>query len=76
MAHNYVECIDFPNGKGYTPCTQEYRDTYDARAAICDMNDGESIHDLDYDEYQAWSALDDKLAQLQLSGHLGQSVRF
>jgi len=72
----HTETIDFPNGNGFTPCTKEYRDVYDARCAICDLNDGESLSDLSPEEYQEWSLLDDKLASMQISGHTGKSVRF
>lgn len=72
----HVDCIDFPNGKGYTPCSQEYRDTYDARNEICDLNDGEFLKDLSPEDYEKWSRLDDKLAQLQMNGHTGKSEFF
>lgn len=73
MEHNAI--IEFPNGKGYTPVTQEYLDTYEARCDICD-SDVDSIHNLSPEDYQAWSVLDNKLNELLLKGHVGTAVRF
>lgn len=67
--------IEFPNGKGYTPCTKEYRLLRDELDAICDPH-WESIHDLSADDYQRWSELEDLLARMRLQGHTGKAVRF
>lgn len=72
----FTDSIDFPNGRGYTPCTAEYIETKEKRDAIYVPGDGRTLDDLSPEEYQAYSELDNKLMQLQLSGHLGQSVRF
>lgn len=72
----HTERLEFPNGMGYTPCTEEYKDAFDARKDICDANEGESIHDLSPALYQEWCTLDNKLMGLQLDGHLGKSVRY
>lgn len=68
--------IEFPNGNGYTPCTQEYRDTLDAKNNICNPNHGDNVNDLPAELYQEFSVLDDKLMNLQIAGHLGKSVRY
>lgn len=68
--------IYFPNGKGYTPCSALYEQLRHELYAICDPNDGESIHDLSPDDYQRWSELDNELANLRLHGHVGTSVRY
>ena len=72
MPHNCR--IEFPNGRGYTPCTPEYVNTYDTRNGICNPTQGGQLGDLSAEDYQEWSRLDDLLNNLQLSGHLGKSV--
>lgn len=75
IEHNHR--LPFPNGKGYTPCTKEYLLIKNERDAIYDPNEEDRfLKDLDADEYQRWSELDEALAQLQMRGHLGTSVRF
>ncbi|AGC35738.1 hypothetical protein ACP46_gp53 [Rhizobium phage RHEph06] len=74
LEHNHR--VHFPNGMGYTPCTKEYRLALDEREAICDPNEGESIHDLSSEDYQRWSELDNALGLMQLDGHLGKAVRY
>lgn len=70
--------IEFPNGLGFTPCTQEYLDTKTARDNICDPNYSENdrVSDLPAELYQEWSVLDNKLMNMQCDGHLGKSVRY
>lgn len=70
--------LHWPNGKGYTPCSQEFADTKNARDAIYEVGnlEGETLDGLSPELYQRWNELDDKLNSLQLAGHLGESVRF
>lgn len=70
--------LAWPNGKGHTPCSQEFADTKHARDSIYAVGNvqGETLDGLSPEQYQRWNELDDKLNQLQLNGHLGQSVRY
>lgn len=71
LVHNDV--IDWPNGQGFTPCTEAYRQTMDERDAICAP--GNSIETLSPEDYQRWNVLDSKLADMHMNGHVGQSER-
>lgn len=66
LLHN--DSLEWPNGLGFTPCTEEYRRVMEERDAICAP--GVSIETLSLEDYQQWNVLDDKLANLQLAGHL------
>jgi hypothetical protein len=69
LVHN--DSLEWPNGLGFTPCTEEYRRLFDEQMAIFDPNtDSGTINDLDKDDYNRWNMLDDKLAGLQMAGHL------
>lgn len=69
--------IEFPNGRGYTPCTEEYARIKAQRDAIYTASeDGSSLQDLSADDYNLWNELDHELGRLQLDGHVGQSVRY
>ena len=73
----YSSAIDWPNGEGYTPCTDEYRSLMDQRDAIFDPNfDSGSTEDLSSEDYEKWHSLDARLCELQMAGALGKSVRF
>lgn len=72
MEHTHT--LPFPNGKGHTPCTEEYHRTKEQRDNICDLNNGESLAELDSQGYEEWSVLDDRLASMQLNGHTGRAV--
>lgn len=71
MTREFTDKIEFPNGEGYTPCTREITDRLDAiKPADVTMND------LSPEDYNEWNALEDRRANLQMSGHLGKSVRY
>lgn len=72
---HFTRTISFPNGKGYTPCTEAYYAIYQEVKAIYDPST-EYLDDLTPEEYQRWNELTDKLAQMQLEGQLGSSVRY
>lgn len=72
------DAIDWPNGRGMTWCSPEYRTAMDERNAIHNPQyDGASLEDLSPEDYQAWNVLDARLLDMQASGeHLGASERF
>lgn len=78
--HPHVCRIEFPNGMGYTPCSQAYRDKYDALQAILSNNDIAehrlSMDSLTPENYDKYNHLQNDLANLQCDGHTGKSVRF
>ncbi len=67
--------IDWPNGKGYTPCTAEYWNLHDERESLKPTDD-ETLDDLSPERYQRYCEIDNELGGLQLNGHLGKSVRY
>jgi hypothetical protein len=72
MKHD--DAIEWPNGLGYTPCTREYADLMDRSAAI--KPDDVNMDDLSPEDYQEYNVVQDKLLNLQASGHLGKSIRY
>ena len=75
IVHDCV--IDWPNGKGETPCSTEYMLTLTARDLIYKAGASEwTLEDLSPEDYNRWMTLDDKLDQLQLAGHIGRSYRY
>lgn len=71
----FTDALEWPNGEGYTPCSKEYAAIIDAMEAIKpnDVN----LDDLSPEDYQEWNVLEDRRADMQMSGlHLGQSVRY
>lgn len=69
------DVLFWPNGLGETPCTQEYTEIKDQLDAILDPSSF-SLSDLSPDDYELWNRLVDKLAQLQMAGHLGKGYRY
>lgn len=67
--------IEFPNGLGYTPCTKEYFDIYQAKDML---SDGGRImpNDMSSEDYNRFCHLDNDALNLQADGHLGKSVRY
>lgn len=70
----YDDILEWPNGEGYTVCSQEY-------AAICDAMDAlkpndVNLDDLPPDDYNKFCELEHKRGVLQLNGHLGKGVRY
>ncbi len=75
FSKRFTAALEFPNGEGYTPCTPEYAEIVDAMEALKpnDMN----LDDLSPEDYQEWNVLEDRRADMQMSGlHLGKSVRY
>ncbi|ADJ24785.1 hypothetical protein Hden_2990 [Hyphomicrobium denitrificans ATCC 51888] len=67
--------IEWPNGAGFTPCTREYAEVTDK---INDLNDFGRIGmgDMSSEDYETYNRLLVRRDELQLSGHLGESVRY
>ena len=75
MEHNAF--IYWVNGEGYTPCTMGYRQLLSEKEAIYDpVYHEHGLDDLSPEEYQRYSEIENKLAVMQLDGHLGKSVRY
>lgn len=70
----FDDVIEFPNGEGFTPCTKDYARIVDEMDAI--KPDYVNLDDLSPEDYERWNRLDSELSQLQMEGHLGQSVRY
>lgn len=65
------DSLEWPNGKGFTPCTSEYRRLFDEQMAIFDPTvDDYTTEDLSSEDYNRWHLLQHKLDNLQLNGHL------
>lgn len=67
--------LDWPNGKGYTPCTAEYKEKHDR---VFELNtkahtDPDGLTDEEYNEVRS---LENDMGSMQLNGHLGKSVRY
>ncbi len=78
MAIEHNAILDWPNGEGYTPVSQEYLDLINKRDAIYEAGrDYEMcLDDLPPDQYNQYCQLDNDIGVLQLNGHVGKSVRF
>ncbi len=72
--HDHSARIEWPNGMGYTPCTQAYADLHAEAEAVkpSEVN----MDDLSPEDYQRWNVLTDRLASMHADGHLGKSVRY
>lgn len=70
----FTHSIEFPNGRGFTPCTKEYYDLYHEKKALYDPSSGESLDDLPPAAYQRWCEMDNKITNMALDGHLGKAV--
>jgi hypothetical protein len=66
--------IDWPNGLGTNPCSAEYRKTYDEMKSV--KPDYVALEEMAPADYQRWNELDQRLLQLQATGHVGKSIRF
>jgi hypothetical protein len=71
IVHN--DFLEFPNGRGFIPCSEPYRILLEIRDGICNINAGENIEDLSAEDYQRWSGLDDFLGSMHLNGHIGKA---
>lgn len=68
-------CIfDWPNGEGYTECSQEYFDTMQAAEAIKPPET--NMDDLSPEDYEAWNRLDNRLSEMQAQGGHLRPIRF
>ena len=74
-AHEYTHQIDWPNGEGYTPCTEE---AFNVRQEIDRLSeDGRvSMDEMSIEDYSRYNWLIDHQANLQYENHFGKSVRF
>jgi hypothetical protein len=84
---DFKDAIEWPNGEGFTPCTPEYAAIIDEMDAILPRDimiggilltsERKNLDDLSPEDYQRWNVLEDKRAEMQMSGlHLGKSVRY
>lgn len=73
---NHEATIAWSNGKGYTYCTLEYRRVLDRKREIERRNGVLSFNEYSREDYEAWNALEDRLAVLHSEGHIGASVRY
>ena len=74
MTVKHDDAIEWPNGEGFTPCSREYAELMDKRDAL--KPDWVNLDDLSPEDYQEWNVLDNRMLELQASGHLGKSVRY
>lgn len=74
MEHNGF--IDWPNGKGVTLCSLEYQETMEKRDTLRAKYEDCGLDDMEPEDYQEWSVLDNRLNEMQISGHVGESVKF
>lgn len=72
MTHTHV--IPFPNGKGHTPCSEQYFTTKQVYNELRSKH--EHLNQFNAEDYELLSRLDDKLANLRLRGHTGTGVRY
>ncbi len=72
LDHN--DAIEWPNGLGFTPCTRAYAEIVDRMEAI--KPDDVYLNDLSAEDYETFCQLDSDRCQMQMSGHLGKSVRY
>lgn len=73
----HTATIEWPNGNGYTPCSEEYRRVLDEKKSIeYKYQDAVSMNDYSREDYETWNRLEDRLATLHADGHIGKSVRY
>ncbi len=68
------DAIEFPNGRGFTPCTREYADLVAKLNAI--KPDDVNMDDLSPADYEEWNCLDNQRVRMQMEGHVGKSVLY
>lgn len=68
--------LHFPNGEGYTPCSQFYLDTVSAQQALYTPGEDSNLDALTPAEYQLWNMLGDRLDALRAAGHVGRARRY
>lgn len=69
--------ITWPNGRGFTPCSQAYADALAQQEAICDLQTGGIVDELSPEDYERWHRLENALLTMQASGeHLGKSETY
>lgn len=73
MTHD--DAIEFPNGRGYTPCTREYADLTDKINALSDFG-RIGMNDMSSADYEAFNRLLSARDSLQADGHTGKSVLY
>lgn len=75
MSREFTARIEWPNGQGFTPCTQA---AHDVAVALDRLTDGGrvSMHDMSPADYERFNRLSDEQAHLQADGHYGKSVRY
>lgn len=77
--NKHVDCIDWPNGLGFTPCSAKYREVFYQQRAIFDpqtYGDGSSLEDLSPADYNRYCHLENELLNLQAHGHVGKGERW
>lgn len=74
MTVKHTHEIPFPNGKGHTPCSEQYFTTKQVYNELRSKH--EHLNQFNAEDYERLSRLDDKLANLRLRGHTGESVRY
>jgi hypothetical protein len=74
MEMTHDDCIEWPNGLGFTPCTKAYAEITDQMNAI--KPDDVNLDDLSPDDYNEFCSLSYKRDQMQSDGHLGKSIRY
>lgn len=74
----FTQKIHFPNGMGYTPCTEEYYLKHVASRAIkAKYGAGDpSMEIFSSEDYETFNRLGDEMASMSMNGHLGKSVRY
>lgn len=67
----FTSSFEWPNGKGYTECTPEYADAmYEFMDTPRYFEDHTGPYVAKY-ENPAWHELDQKIAIMQMQGHIG-----
>jgi hypothetical protein len=71
----YDSSIEFPNKKGYTPCTKAYAAV---RSQIDYLsNYGQiSMDNMSPEDYQTYNTLLAQADEMLMDGHVGKSVRY
>lgn len=71
----FTDAIEFPNGRGFTPCTREYAELTDQIDALSDFG-RIRMNDMSPDDYETFNRLLSARDSLQAAGHLGKSVLY
>ncbi len=76
----FLEEIPWPNGKGGTPCTPQYKECYDRMMLIVDKysvgGHPGSLDRYSPEDYQRYNELSNALGILQADGHLGKGAPY